>query len=109
MPDGYILELAPDYSNLDAETKTQVRDGVVDLLKSGVASVTFIKKDGTEKVMKCTLQDSFLPPPKPVEEGAVPKKVREPNPDQVNVWDVDANGWRSFMLPTVVNISGTVE
>ncbi len=41
--------------------KSEVRKEIVDALKEDVATVTFIKKDGTERVMKATLQTEFLP------------------------------------------------
>ena len=36
-----------------------------DMLKFGPMSVTFTKKDGTERVMECTLRPDLLPPASP--------------------------------------------
>lgn len=64
---------------------------IVELLRAGIVTVRFEKSDGTAREMRCTLHPSKLPPPKP---GAT--TAREPNPNLIVCWDVDANGWRSF-------------
>jgi hypothetical protein len=65
--------------------------------KSNVLSVTFEKKDGSERVMKCTLMADKLPPVE-VTEG---KATKAENPDVLAVWDLEASGWRSFRLDSV--------
>ncbi len=67
----------------------------IDLLKSlgeGVQTVTFTKKDGTERVMKCTRNPSFIP------SEYHPKTSIETteSEDNIRVFDVEKNGWRSF-------------
>jgi hypothetical protein len=74
------------------------RDAVISVLKENVAEVTFTKKDGTERVMKCTLQTEFLPIQEPKQEGTVAKKV---NDSVVAVFDIEAEGFRSFRLDSV--------
>ena len=76
------------------------RDAVISVLKENVAEVTFTKKDGTERVMKCTLQTEFLPIQEPKQEGTVAKKV---NDSVVAVFDIEAEGFRSFRLDSVTN------
>lgn len=79
------------------------RDAILILLRQCIVTVTFNKKNGDKRVMDCTLQSEFLPPPKPTtdvylfEEKAVNENV-------VNVWDVEADGWRSFVLANVTNV-----
>ena len=63
---------------------------IVELLRSGIVLVEFTKTDGSVKQMRCTLHASVLPPPKP---GA---SAKEPKPDLIVCWSVDAEGWRSF-------------
>lgn len=77
------------------------RDVMKSLLKEVVATVTFEKKDGTERIMKCTLMDSHLPPP----EATWNKK--KPCDSTLSVWDLDKEEWRSFRLTSVkdVNVS----
>ncbi len=75
-------------------------------LQNGVVTVVFEKKDGTERTMRATLSDLYIPQ---VEEpamlseydGNVPKKARQLNDNVQAVWDIDANDWRSFRLDSV--------
>lgn len=68
---------------------------LTELLRSNTVEVTFTKVDGTERVMRCTLQSQFLP--ESIEKEGI--KVR--NPDVQSVWDIDSNGWRSFRFDSV--------
>ena len=70
------------------------------MLREGVRTVTFTKADGTERVMKCTLADSYLPDQLDVEEYISRKK----NDDVCAVWDIEANGWRSFRIDSIKEI-----
>lgn len=60
-------------------------------------TVTFTKKDGTERIMKCTLQPESLPKVEVTED----KKPRKVNQDTIAVFDVEAKAWRSFTLKSV--------
>ncbi len=74
------------------------------ILKVGVATITFTKKDGTERVMECTLDPALLPPA-PVTEG---KKERKVNEDVLAVYDVEAQGWRSFTIKSIKSVNLTI-
>jgi len=66
-------------------------------LRSGNCTVVFTKSDGTERKMLCTLQENAIP-------AAEPKKtdrVKKENDDVLAVWDLEANGWRSFRFDSV--------
>ena len=63
-------------------------------------TVTFTKKDGSVRVMNCTLDPSILP--EYVETEARKKAV---NDDILAVWDLDALAWRSFRWDSVTNIT----
>ncbi len=52
--------------------------------------VTFMKKDGTERKMRCMME----PPTGPIK-----------NPDVVPVMDLDKGAWRSFRIDSVVSLS----
>jgi len=70
--------------------KTQI----VESLHQGVCEVTFTKADGTERTMKCTLQN--LPT-----QG---KQMLNENPADRNVipvWDVESLSWKSFNVNSV--------
>ena len=78
-------------------------------LQNGVVTVVFEKKDGTERTMRATLSNLYVPQ---VEEpamlseydGNIPKKARQLNDNVQSVWDIDSNDWRSFRLDSVKQI-----
>ena len=70
------------------------------MLRDGVCTVTFTKTNGEERVMKCTLVDSYLPDQIDVEEYISRKK----NDDICAVWDVEKEGWRSFRVDSVKSV-----
>ncbi len=72
------------------------------VLQNGIANVTFVKKDGTERKLLCTLMPSELPAQTDLEE-AVQKKT--PNPEVLAVWDLENKGWRSFRYDSVLGFS----
>lgn len=63
-------------------------------------SVTFTKKDGTERVLNCTLAESRIPADKAPKEGAAAKKSDEAQA----VFDTDIGEWRSFRWDSVKEI-----
>lgn len=71
-------------------------------LFENIVIVNFIKKDGTERKMRCTLQHNLLPQQTDLEE-AVQKKT--PNPEVLAVWDLDNEGWRSFRYDSIIGFS----
>ena len=71
-------------------------------LQKGVVKVKFIKKDGTERNMLCTLNPDLLPAQVDLEES-VQKKT--PNPDVLAVYDVEKDGWRSFRYDSIIGFS----
>jgi hypothetical protein len=81
----------------------QEQDQVIQKLREGEVTVTFTKVNGDKRVMTCTLQESVLPPAKK-DDPLTQKKVREINPEVCSVWDVNANGWRSFRWENVVSV-----
>ena len=81
------------------------REWVKSMLRMGPGTVTFLKKNGEERKMLCTLSESLIPTehlPKPLAEGTAPRKRSE---DSLSVWDLNANGWRSFIYRNVLNFS----
>lgn len=71
---------------------SQSLEQIKNVLRSQVATVVFLKKNGERREMKCTLNMDYVPPsqwPK----GTLTEQAAT---DQVRVYDVDAKGWRSF-------------
>lgn len=75
------------------------RDQLKNRLKEVVATVTFVKKDGTLRQMRCTLKDNHLP----VFEDN--QSTRKENDEVLPVWDVDNGGWRSFRMDSIKSVS----
>ena len=69
---------------------------VVDRLREGVVVVYFEKSDGTEREMKCTLNEDMIPVDKQ------PKGTGKNKSDIVQpVFDLDVGEWRSFRWSSV--------
>jgi len=90
----------------------KVRQSIINLLNENVMEVTFTKKDGTERVMKCTLSPMLLPTEvketntNEVTEG---KKPRKKNLEVVACYDLEAEGWRSFRLDSLKDFKVVTE
>ena len=85
------------------EIATETREHYLCMLRNNICVVTFTKKDGTERVMRCTLKSDMLPAPttpKPI--GEV--KVRKTNPNMLAVWDLDKSAWRGFSVEQIKEI-----
>jgi hypothetical protein len=85
-------------SNVDGYKKS--RKWLIGLLESSPVEVTFTKKDGTERIMKCTLQEEYLPETVGGE--------RKKNEDSLAVYDLDMEGWRSFRWDSIKGINFTI-
>lgn len=78
------------------------RDKLITDLKQSVAEVTFIKVNGERRVMRCTLDPRNLPQMTNEQFSRLEEQhKREENKEVIAVWDVQANGWRSFRVDSV--------
>ncbi|CAB4127398.1 WYL domain containing protein [uncultured Caudovirales phage] len=78
-----------------------VRNMVRSILTIAEATITFTKKDGTERVMRCTLNGGLIPSNKHPKEDSTSK----PRTDAVQVvYDLDADGWRSFSWDSIIEV-----
>jgi hypothetical protein len=69
---------------------------ISELLENNVLCVTFTKKDGTTREMRCTKNLDLIPADK------LPKGVaRNKTSTAVNVFDLDNQDWRSFLPESV--------
>ena len=70
------------------------------LLEDAVVEVEFTKVNGDLRKMKCTKNFDSIPSEKhPI--GKNVKVMREYNEDVIRVYDVDADGWRSFRADSI--------
>jgi hypothetical protein len=82
------------------DEELQKQQWMKDVLHESVAEVIFTKKDGTERVMKCTLKAELLPTVE-VKESDETKPARAKPSDSLAVFDVEAQAWRSFRYDSV--------
>lgn len=75
------------------------RNELIEKLGAANAVVTFTKKDGSERVMKCTLQESVVPAA-----TTTATTVKKVNDQVLAVWDIDKSAWRSFRLDSVKSV-----
>jgi len=68
-------------------------------LATEILTVTFIKKDGSERKMKCTLMADKIPSEK------MPKGSEKSKNDEVlPVFDIESDGWRSFRWDSISSV-----
>ena len=79
------------------------REELINLLKTNVVEVTFLKLDGDQRVMPCTLIESYLPPARK-DDPMTQKKIREITDKVVSVWAVESKGFRSFRYDRVKSV-----
>ena len=85
----------------DSKAAKKGRKWLAGMLEQSIVEVTFTKKDGTERVMNCTLLEDYLPETT----GA----GRSAGSDALAVFDVDADGWRSFRWDSIRAVKLSVE
>ena len=73
------------------------------LLKENVVEVTFTKLNGDERIMPCTLIESYLPPARK-DDPLTQKKVREITDKVIAVWAIESKGFRSFRYDRVTAV-----
>lgn len=70
-----------------------------DQLRQSVLMVSFDKINGDRRDMTCTLDRRYLPSDQQADAA-----VAKPTKASLAVWDLNANGWRSFRLDRIINI-----
>lgn len=110
-----LLKGAPgtQYQEADDENKKIFRDWIRGLLQTQSITVTFVKADGTDREMTCTLNWDLLPekeknkPVAPVTESAK-KPRKEPDVHTLRVFDLEKQEWRSFRFERLKKISAEI-
>jgi hypothetical protein len=75
-------------------------------LKFGPVTITFTKKDGSERVMKCTTNPTYIMFKDPsILESKREKKVNE---DVMPVYDLESNAWKSFRWDSIKSVMITI-
>jgi len=124
-----LLKNAPgtQYQEADEAGQAEIRAWVKGLLTTSEITVDFIKADGTQRSMRCTLDSNRIPhaaAPKPI---SVPAEIRasstanidglaesrkprkQPDPHSVRVFDTEKNEWRSFRFDRLQKITAELD
>lgn len=92
-----MINISTEWTDSDWDSFSNWLDGILHI---NPVTVTFTKKDGTERVMRCTLQPELLPKVE-IKENAKPRKE---STTSMRVFDLDKNEWRSFTIKSVKRI-----
>jgi len=79
------------------------KSNVIALMKEGVVTVEFTKVNGDYRKMEATLQPERMPEVVVEIEEKSPKKKSDTS---LSVWDVNAEGWRSFRWDKLKTVNG---
>lgn len=91
------------YKDFSPEEQETFREWLKGLLRTSDVEVEFLKKDGTTRVMNCTLNsEKTLPYEKKTD------RTKTVNEEVCPVFDLDKQEWRSFRFDAVVSIKGTL-
>lgn len=82
------------YANADDINQELFRKWFIGILQKNVATVTFTKLNGEQRVMDCTLKEDTIPKTDPKENAVL-----------CTVWDTQKNAWRSFRFDRIKNIN----
>ena len=99
------------YQEADDTNKAIIRDWVRSLLQKQPIKVTFVKADGTDREMHCTLNWDYIPtdkhPGQPSVDGIVKesRQRKEPDVHSLRVFDTDKMEWRSFRFDRLKKIT----
>lgn len=92
------------YKGWSEDEKEVFRKWMVSHLKYGPVTVSFVKKDGTERAMKCTLNEESVTPYEKKTE-----RVKTINEEICPVFDLEKNEWRSFRYDSITKVEFTLE
>ena len=104
-----MLNWQPVYLNLKANKMTLnekdfklFKKWLKSHLAFGPVTVVFTKKDGTERVMKCTTNPTYIMFKDPAVLES--KKERKVNDDVMPVYDMESSAWKSFRWDSVKQV-----
>lgn len=90
---------------LDPQEFEEFKKWLIGHLLYGPTTVTFTKKDGTERIMKCTLKKDLISAPIKNEKEDLLDLIKN---TALPVWDIDANTWKSFRWDSVKRVEFTI-
>lgn len=93
------MEAKAVISEIEMEVTVE-RNEMIKHLQIRECVVLFKKVDGTERRMRCTLNDQLI------ENGTIAEReVKARNENTIAVWDMENKGWRSFRVDSVIDFN----
>lgn len=86
----------------------QFREECLDQLRAGTCSVNFVKKDGTEREMLCTLNMDKIPEKHIPKSDGNKRSTEGTISESIRAYDLEKEAWRSFRLDSVKTFSPSV-
>lgn len=80
------------------------RDTLLEMLHSRIVTLRFRKADDSIRVMNGTLKAELLPPTPPDKYDVDAINIVS-DQNLLTVWDVNAEGWRSFHLDRLIEVN----
>jgi hypothetical protein len=94
------------YKTASPEEQKEFHSWLKRVLETEIVHLTFTKKDGTIREMKCTLREDRLPEvQKDFDEDA---PTRSKTKDTISFWDIESEGWRSCRYDSIKEIKFTL-
>jgi len=83
------------------------KDEMKSLLTAGSVRIEFLKANGAMRTMEATLSSDHIPVQPVIESGGVTGTTKKVSTFSLPVWDIEANGWRSFRWDSLRDVAGT--
>ena len=80
---------------------TIMKEELIAQLKHGITVVKFLKKDDSERIMVATLDPKLLPE----HDATITQEYVVKNTNQIRVYDVEAEDWRSFLFDRIISVT----
>ena len=74
-------------------------------LKKETLNIKFKKINGTERLMRCTLNPDLILGQEPYNESKEKTQNRKESEQSLVVWDLEKKSFRSFRIESVINCS----
>jgi len=98
----YKLDMGEKKVEVAPVVEKLAKEQIESLLAKSVVTVTFKKVNGDLRIMDCTTNMQFVPPSSWPANG----KSEVSNSDKtIRVYDVKAEGWRSFLVENVIRVA----
>ena len=82
-------------------SKPETIEELLQTLKHGIVVVKVLKKDESERIMVATLDPKLLPE----RDATITQEYAVKNTNQIRVYDVEAEDWRSFLFDRIISVT----